>query len=82
MSVWARLARGRGPSGTRQIARECVTHHIRHKKPPLSPAPRLSRIAAQYTDVSSLLDSAGFWVDSGLSLPARADYDVRTDVMP
>ena len=29
-----------------------------------------------------LLDSAGFWVDSGLSLPARADYDVRTDVMP
>ena len=50
MSVWARLARGRGPSETRQSARECVTHHIRHKKPPLSPAPRLSRIAAQYTD--------------------------------
>ena len=29
-----------------------------------------------------LLESAGFWVDSGLSLPARADYDARTDVMP
>ena len=27
------------------------------------------------------LDSAGFWVDSGLSLPARAGYDVRADVM-
>ena len=60
MSVWARLARGRGPSGTRRIARECVTHHIRHKKPPLSPAPRLSRIAAQYTDVSSRWTQLGF----------------------
>ena len=29
-----------------------------------------------------LLESAGFWVDSGLSLPARADYDARTGVMP
>ena len=28
-----------------------------------------------------LLESAGFWVDSGLSLPARAGYDARTDVM-
>ena len=28
-----------------------------------------------------LLESAGFWVDSGLSLPARAGYDVRADVM-
>ena len=28
-----------------------------------------------------LLESAGFWVDSGLSLPARADYDARTGVM-
>ena len=73
------------PSETRQIARECVTLHIRHKNPPLSPAPRLSRIATQYTDVFSscwLLESAGFWVDSGLSLPARADYDPRTGVMP
>ena len=29
-----------------------------------------------------LLESAGFWVDSGLSLPALADYDARTGVMP
>ena len=29
-----------------------------------------------------LLESAGFWVDSGLSIPARAGYDDRTDVMP
>ena len=29
-----------------------------------------------------LLESAGFGVDSGLSLPARADYDVRTGVIP
>ena len=45
-------------------------------------------IAAQQIDntVSNLnrlelLESAGFWVDSGLSLPARAGYDVRADVM-
>ena len=29
-----------------------------------------------------LLESAGFWVDSGLSLPARADDDVRTGAIP
>ena len=42
----------------RQIARECVTHHIRHKKPPLSPAPRQSCIAAQYKDPSDYVHMA------------------------
>ena len=32
-------------------------------------------------DGLELLESAGFWVDGGLSLPARAGYDVRADVM-
>ena len=32
-------------------------------------------------DGLELLESAGFWVDSGLSLPARAGYGARTDVM-
>ena len=29
-----------------------------------------------------LLDSAGFWVDSGLSLPAQADHDARLASWP
>ena len=42
----------------RQIARECVTHHIRHKKPPLSPAPRQSCIAYSNTKTECSLCKA------------------------
>ena len=45
------------------------------------PTALADRISAAGDDRLELLESAGFWVDSGLSLPARAGYDVRADVM-
>ena len=47
--------------------------------PRLSPPPK--ETPARPATGLELLESAGFWVDSGLSLPARAGYDVRADVM-
>ena len=44
------------------------------------PPPSADKAAAARRGLE-LLESAGFWVDSGLSLPARAGYDVRADVM-
>ena len=55
--------------------------HTPQETPSLASPETVAYCCAIHRRLESL-DSAGFWVDSGLSLPARADYDVRTDVMP
>ena len=45
---------------------------------PSPPSPETATYCYAIHRRLELLESAGFWVDSGLSLPARADYDART----
>ena len=78
---WACLARvdERGKEWSQQ-ARHAVAHsdaQIFHRKPPLSslPSPETVQYCYAIQGRLELLDSAGFGVGMGLSLPTLVDYD-------
>ena len=82
VSVWHALLDGRVDNERGEA--ECMGHMTHHIATgiPLPPQHRDSHVLLTAIQRRlELLESAGFWVDSGLSLPARAGYDVRADVM-
>ena len=75
------LVVGDDERGETDRTRVRVSPHTPQETPSL-PSPETVTYCYAIHRRLGLLESAGFWVDSGSGLPARADYDDRTVVMP
>ena len=64
-------------STAQQAVQRCSDSAVTHQETPSLPSPETVKYCYAIHRRLELLESAGFWVDSGLSLPARAGYDTR-----